>query len=240
MLSMCCASSSAAQSTDAASESQPALPSVASLVLDLGRDIRRLPSLESAAIIGGAAGASLMLWGEDPELTRRAFDRWGQSGVFVFGDVAGDLPVQAAAALSVFFVGRLADSPRVATVGADLVRAQILNTAATHLTKVVVRRHRPDGASFSFPSGHTSSTFATAAVLQRHFGWRAGVPAYALAAYTGVSRIARNSHFPSDVVFGAAIGVVMGRTVTVGRKGDVLVSPVLSPGVVGVTVEGWP
>ena len=70
---------------------------------------------------------------------------------------------------------------------------------------------------FSFPSGHSSVTFATATVLQRNFGWKAGVPAYALASYVAASRVQMKRHFFSDVAFGAAIGIVAGRTVTVGR-----------------------
>jgi membrane-associated phospholipid phosphatase len=58
---------------------------------------------------------------------------------------------------------------------------------------------------------------ASAIVLQRHFGWKAGVPACAVAAYIGVSRLSQNKHYASDVVFGAAVGMVAGRAVTVGR-----------------------
>ena len=83
--------------------------------------------------------------------------------------------------------------------------------------KLSVGRERPDGGRFSFPSGHTSSTFATAAVLHRYYGWRVGIPAYGFATFIGGSRLQENRHYPSDVIFGAAIGLVAGRTVTIGR-----------------------
>ena len=50
-----------------------------------------------------------------------------------------------------------------------------------------------------------------------HFGWKAGVPAYGLAAYVAGSRLQENRHYMSDVLFGAAVGIVSGRTVTIAR-----------------------
>ena len=141
------------------------------------------------------------------------------------------------AAFATFAIGRPAKNPRVATVGADLVRAQILNTGITIGVKTAVDRTRPDGRKYSFPSGHTSSAFATAAVLERHYGWKAGLPAYAAAAYVGGSRIAENKHFLSDVIVGAAIGAVCGRAATVGTgRARMTLSPIAAPGGGGVQV----
>jgi len=84
----------------------------------------------------------------------------------------------------------------------------IVNTVLTQGIKLSVGRERPDGGRFSFPSGHTSSTFATAAVLHGYFGWRVGIPAYGFATLIGGSRLQENRHYPSDVIFGAAIGLV--------------------------------
>src|SRR6185369_8804699 len=114
-------------------------------------------------------------------------------------------------------VGRITHSPRAASLGADLFQAQILAQAMTQGIKMAAQRTRPDGTTLSFPSGHTSSAFASATVLQRHFGWKAGVPAYAVAAYVATSRLEDKRHYLSDVTFGAVLGIVAGRTVTVGR-----------------------
>jgi membrane-associated phospholipid phosphatase len=105
----------------------------------------------------------------------------------------------------------------------------------------MVRRDRPlhpDGSrqgNFSFPSGHTANTFAAATVLERHLGLRASVPAYILASYVGLSRLHDNRHFASDVVFGAATGMVIGRSVTWhGRQ--FYASAGLGPGGRGISV----
>jgi membrane-associated phospholipid phosphatase len=52
-----------------------------------------------------------------------------------------------------------------------------------------------------------------AAVVERHYGRKAGLPAYALASAVGVSRLQRNKHYLSDVLAGATLGYILGRTV---------------------------
>jgi membrane-associated phospholipid phosphatase len=76
--------------------------------------------------------------------------------------------------------------------------------------KLAVQRTRPGGGgrNSSFPSGHASAAFCGAALIERNFGWEAGLPAYAIAVVTGLSRIETGDHFPSDVLAGAAIGVL--------------------------------
>jgi membrane-associated phospholipid phosphatase len=77
----------------------------------------------------------------------------------------------------------------------------------TNLLKVTVRRTRPYSDSHtSFPSGHASTTFASAANILDFYGPKAGVPALVLAAYTGVCRLDVGAHYLSDVLFGAALG----------------------------------
>lgn len=217
------------------------LPSVASLFRDLGDDFRRLPSLESAIILGAAGSASVAIRGQDAAVTRTWSASPALDGLFEPGATIGGAAVQLGGALATFAVGRVTKSSRLSMVGADLLRAQIVGTVLTQGIKVSTGRQRPDGARFSFPSGHTSSSFATAAVLQRHFGWKAGIPAYGLAAFVAGSRLQENKHYMSDVIFGAAVGIVSGRAVTVGSgRGAFSVAPfaVRGGGGVGLTLMG--
>ena len=108
--------------------------------------------------------------------------------------------------------------------GRDLLRAQISVVSWTYAIKVAAQRTRPNGDPRSFPSGHASTSFATAMVLQEHFGWKAGLPAFALAAYTAASRVVANQHWASDVVFGAVVGMASGRTVTIHLRDTRLVA----------------
>lgn len=82
-----------------------------------------------------------------------------------------------------------------------------LTGGVTLLLKYTVKEERPDHSNFhSFPSGHSATTFATAAFIQRRYGWKLGAPAYVLAAYTGWGRVFAKKHHWWDVVAGAAIG----------------------------------
>lgn len=213
-------------------------PSLASLLVELPRDFARLRSQEAALIVGMAGGAGLALRNQDARFTRLAAGSGRLDTVFEPGEVIGGGVIQTGAAFAAFTAGRLSKNPRLAALGADLVRAQFVNAALTHGIKLSVGRRRPDGSRFSFPSGHTSAAFANAAVLHRHFGWKAGAAAYGLAAYIAGSRLQENKHYLSDVLFGAAIGIISGRAVTAGHgKAAFAVGAFAAPGGGGIGVS---
>lgn len=86
--------------------------------------------------------------------------------------------------------------------------------------KHVVDEERPDETNDkSFPSGHTSSSFAAAATLHKRHGWEVGVPAHIVATFVGVARVRGDKHFVHDVVAGAVIGEAAGWLLT-DRKND--------------------
>lgn len=61
----------------------------------------------------------------------------------------------------------------------------------------------------SFPSGHSTASFAVATVLAKRFPtW--GPLCMGLAAFVALSRVLRGSHFPTDVVGGAVVGILSG------------------------------
>jgi membrane-associated phospholipid phosphatase len=60
-------------------------------------------------------------------------------------------------------------------------------------------------------------TFATATVIERHLGWRKSLLGMGIASYVAMSRIHDNRHYLSDVIFGAAVGSIAGRTVVTPR-----------------------
>ncbi len=81
--------------------------------------------------------------------------------------------------------------------------------AATYALKYSVPETRPDGTdNKSFISGHTSAAFSGASFIQRRYGWKLGIVAYAAASFTGWSRIESKKHYLGDVARGAAIGII--------------------------------
>ena len=67
---------------------------------------------------------------------------------------------------------------------------------------------RPNGANYhSFPSGHTDFVFTGAELMRMDYGWDWGLAGYGIATGVGFSRIYRNWHWLSDVLFGAGIGI---------------------------------
>ena len=65
---------------------------------------------------------------------------------------------------------------------------------------------------WSFPSGHTSTAFALATVLTLELGEEAPwVPyvAFPLATWVGTSRVIDERHWPTDVIAGAALGILV-------------------------------
>lgn len=68
------------------------------------------------------------------------------------------------------------------------------------------RRRGPPG-SYSFPSGHSSSSFAAATILfLRHK--KSGCAAFAAAALIAFSRVFLFVHYPTDILAGTLLGVL--------------------------------
>ncbi|MFR5251948.1 MAG: phosphatase PAP2 family protein [Butyricicoccus sp.] len=65
------------------------------------------------------------------------------------------------------------------------------------------------GGPWSFPSGHTLSSFAAASALY-FFHHKTGFLAFLLAAAIAFSRLYASVHYPTDVLTGAVIGVLCG------------------------------
>lgn len=62
----------------------------------------------------------------------------------------------------------------------------------------------------SFPSGHTGSSFAAATVLYLTLPKKFGIPALIFAALMGFSRLYVGVHYPTDVLAGMVIGILIG------------------------------
>ncbi|MEX1141505.1 MAG: phosphatase PAP2 family protein [Thermoleophilaceae bacterium] len=113
--------------------------------------------------------------------------------------------------------GALADRrrrPRYVGAMRTIMGAYLVNIALKH----VVRRRRPivealpalstTITALSYPSAHSTTSFAAARALTRHSGvpW---LPIYAGAVAMGLSRVYVGVHYPSDVLAGAVLGTAL-------------------------------
>lgn len=207
-------------------------------IRDVGGDYKHFFSEETATWLLVGSGAALAIHAADEALRMQTESPSSLMAQLDGGQQYGGAGVQFAMAIAWWGIGHAAGSARGAAAGRDLLRAQISAVSWTYAVKYPVNRTRPNGDPRSFPSGHSSAVFATAIVLQDHYGWKLGVPAFGAAIYTAASRITNNKHWASDVTFGAFLGMASGRTVTLHlRDTKVALVPWAVPRGAGVRVD---
>jgi membrane-associated phospholipid phosphatase len=206
---------------------KPAHTGVKALVFETASDFNAYPRRQSTWVILGIGGAAAALARPaDDEVNGKLAGSDAAGEFFAAGKYIGSWYTQAGVATGLYVVGRYVlphaegapKTNKISHIGFDMMRALIVSETLTQGIKIAVRRDRPTGECCAFPSGHASATFATAAVIERHFGYRGSWPMFLIASYVATSRLHDNRHFLSDVLFGGAIGVSSGWTV-VGRHG---------------------
>jgi hypothetical protein len=188
---------------------------IKAMVKDLGQDVIHLPSKENLFWAGVGGGLALAAHPADDNVNESLVNSDFAHNFFLPGKYLGSLPVLLGAATTTYIVGRTKDEPKVSHVGMDLIQALLISELMTQTLKHATNRERPDGSDdTSFPSGHAADTFAFATAFERHMGWKYAVPAYVFSSYVAISRLPANRHWLSDAVFGSAVGIIAGRTVT--------------------------
>lgn len=154
-------------------------------------------------------------------------------------------------------VGKWQGNPRRAETGLLALEAVAVSQLSCAILKVALGRERPgaqdDSTTFqpfslrddqqSFPSAHTASAFALAAVLsQRSDSASAPYGYYGAATLVGLARIYQDEHWASDVLAGALIGELSARLVRnwhVRKKALLTISPYAGQSVGIVATLVW-
>jgi membrane-associated phospholipid phosphatase len=90
--------------------------------------------------------------------------------------------------------------------GITLALKYSINRVRPYVTYPDIKK-KSDAGSPSFPSGHTSLAFSTAASVSLSYPqWYIIVPSFVWAGIVGYSRIDLGVHYPSDVLAGAIFG----------------------------------
>jgi membrane-associated phospholipid phosphatase len=207
---------------DTAIAQQPAGPpptprhtGIKALATHLVTNFKYLPSKENLLWAGAGGGLALAVHPFDDNVNEALVGNDTAEKIFKPGEILGELGTLLGSASVVYAVGRIKDQPKVSHLGMDLIEALAMSEALTQTLKYTTRRERPDHSSKnSFPSGHAADTFAFATALERHLNWKYSIPAYVFSSYVALSRLPANRHWLSDAVFGSAVGIIAGRTVT--------------------------
>ncbi len=163
-----------------------------------------------SVLASGSLASFCLFKTEDPSgyrgsLPERPFRTFDKIDNVIFGKA---LPLSAAA---LWAAGVMADSDQIENTGEELCRGLLYTYGIVQTLKLTSGRLRPDSSNNrSFPSAHAAGASCVTAVLWHRYGAGVGVPLSALALYTCVSRVNLGKHFPSDVVFGAAVGAACG------------------------------
>lgn len=174
---------------------------------------------ENLAILGVAFGVDRIVrnnWDDDVRrrLTNHdtSLEETGDFGGFI-----GNPLVHFGIAGAWYTVGTAQQDAKHHAFGRTMLDALALNGMATMALKGVADDRGPNGEWGGWPSGHMSSSVTFASVIHEYYGWKAALPLYALAGYAGASRLEDREHDLSDLVFGAALGWVIGHSTVTGE-----------------------
>jgi membrane-associated phospholipid phosphatase len=179
------------------------------------QDARSLVARDNALLLAAGIGLASVAWSYD----QRAVGQLEENPVLELTDVTnlyGSSKFNLPAAVLAWSVGRASGQDKLSSMGSASLRALLYVQAVVVPIKIGVGRERPDGSNRrSFPSGHTANSFALAEVFRSGYGWKVGAPLCGLGVFTALGRMEENVHHLSDVIVGAAIGIVIGRSVNV-------------------------
>jgi hypothetical protein len=210
----------------------------------LRQDVESIFTCRNAITLSVAAGASFAIHetldDDIAENTAKNPNRWGKVQD-VIGGIGNPLH-HLAAASGLYAYSLLTNDEDTHELSKTLFDAVAITAVSTTFLKYLANTERPNGDSHGWPSGHTASSMAFAAVLDEYYGCRVGIPAYILAGLVAWERIDDREHDLADVVFGAALGYVIGHSVAARHRslvGGFEVQPFVDPasGATGVGLE---
>ena len=128
------------------------------------------------------------------------------------------IPISIASPLMMYTIGLIQKDSLIKHKALFIGETFLASAFVTIASKSIFKRDRPyvthpsiqplsvEG-SYSMPSAHTSSAFATATSLSMAYPkWYVVVPSFVWASSVGYSRMHLGVHYPSDVLVGALVG----------------------------------
>lgn len=178
--------------------------------------------VENALFLSGAMGAGVAMRETGVDRTIRGRVR----GHRQLGDLGETLQILGhpgthfAGAGVLWLTSALTEDFKQHEVSKKLTQALAVNGVTTLLLKASANTRGPDGDRLAWPSGHSSSAFTVAAVINEYYGPLAGIPSLALAGFIGYQRIDSRRHDFSDVIFGGMLGYIIGSSIARDGKAE--------------------
>jgi hypothetical protein len=185
-------------------------------------DLRGIANCENALFLGTFAGVALILRNNVDDHVAQDVRQHGPYGggftdtVAHFGD---PFMVQIPLIAGLYATSLLQQNEDLHELSTTMFASFNLSIVGSLALQYATGTHRSDGGAFDsiqdhgFPSAPAATSFAFAAVIDERYGWRGGVPAYITAGLIGWSEIDQNQRQVSDVVFGAALGYAIGKSI---------------------------
>lgn len=128
------------------------------------------------------------------------------------------IPISIATPVVLYSIGIIQKDSLVKNKAVFIGETFLVSAFITVASKQIIKRERPYNSyleldpvvfenSYSMPSGHTSTAFATATSLSLAYPkWYVIAPSFVWAGSVGYSRMHLGVHYPSDVLIGALVG----------------------------------
>ena len=181
---------------------------------NLGRNFIALFSKKNIVplMVGGAASGIVAPFDDD---IRDHVSVGESSDLAKDGSLVGGPAVVWSSVATLFIWGHYSENDRFHSFSYSLAQAVVIDEGFVQGLKYTIQRTRPDKSDdHSFPSGHTADSFTIATVLQRYYGWKAGIPGYSVASFVAFCRLRGDRHWASDVTAGATLGYIVGSSVS--------------------------
>lgn len=176
-------------------------------------DVQGLATVQSFSILavsGGLAALSREEWDTDVRQDVRNHPRRFGGTLNDVIDNTGASYTHLGSAAVLYGFSLFVQSPLLHEVSLDALHALTIEIPLVMGLKEAFSTERPNGENGGFPSGHTASTFALAAVIHENFGLLPGFLGYTWGTLVALHRIDTKHHDLSDVIFGAGLGVAIG------------------------------
>ena len=181
--------------------------------IDDTKTLLTTPEHQVVLIIGGvASGYTQNNHDHDTASHFEGHHTFGRDLTITFG-TAGSPATHFAIAGAGYVYNILTENQKGYEVSRSLIKALSLTGIITLSAKLAANNHSPNGEKLAWPSGHTSSSVTLATVMNEYYGPWIGLPLYALSGLVMYERMETGEHWASDIVFGAAIGYTVGKTV---------------------------